>query len=138
MRIDRTTAERLLVTLASTALLMSVHPPAQAHHRPRAYCSESGDICQSVRKVEGTRKLTIVLSSRFFKRYVLCVDKPGPIRVCETFRIKAWEDGTFGSSINLRRHFGSLEKGRYTVNWYRVPRQGPATKQIGKKLGFHI
>ncbi len=136
MRIDRTTAERLLVTLASTALLMSVHPPAQAHHRPSAYCSESGDVCQNVRKVEGVRKLTIVLSSKFFKRYVLCLDKPGPVSVCETFRIKAWDDGTFGSSINFRRRFGGGE-GRYTVSWYRVPKQGPPTEQIGKTLGFH-
>lgn len=126
----------VLTTLA--VLLVAFAPrPAEAHHRPETYCSTSGDLCQSVARSDGPRKFTIILSSRLFKRYVLCLKGPEPPTVCKTFRIKAWDDGTFGSAINFRRHFGSTGEGRYTVGWYRVPKSGPPKDLIGRKLGFH-
>lgn len=131
---------RHLIVLTTLAMLLVAFAPrpAEAHHLPETYCSDSGDICQSVARSEGPRKFTIILGSKLFKRYILCVDGPQPPIVCKTFRIKVWDDGTFGSAINFHRHFASSGEDRYRVSWYRVPKYGPPKDRIGRKLGFQI
>ena len=66
---------RLLMVTTMSACLMAVLPgAAQAHHRPNFYCSESGDLCQSTRRVEGKRKLGLLLPARYFPTFHLGTD----------------------------------------------------------------
>ena len=133
----RTDALKALLVTAVTATLVAFSAPeARAHHLPNMHCSESGDICQTVGRIDGVRKLRIDLAARYFGRYILCLKGPGPVHTCDTFRIEERKDGTFGDSINFRRRFGA-EPGRYVVTWYRYT-PGPPTEQIGRKLGFHV
>lgn len=130
MRIDRTTAERLLVTLASTALLMGVHPPAQAHHRPRTYCSESGDICQRVRKAEGVRKLRIRAMDEYFDVFHLCVySHRKDYEWCAPYELRQNDDGTWGRSEAWFKQWPNMRhRGRFTVSRW------DGDTRIGEKL----
>lgn len=132
--------KQLIATAAMAALLVAVHPvPAEANHRPKASCSDSGDICQSVGKVDGVRKLRIVLAERYFRRFHLCVRNPMGFAYCETFGIRDWGE-TFGRSIAWRKIFGSKGDGAYTVTWHRVRHSGDPRpgRIIGEHLGFHV
>jgi len=122
----------------AASLLVVAAPASEAHHRPNVFCSYSGDICQSVRKHHGVRKLTIVLAEKYFGRYVVCVSKAGRFETCARFKVTERGNGLYGDTIRWRRHFSSWGRGRYVVTWYRVPKAGPPTDQIGRKLGFHV
>ena len=126
---------RRLATIFLLALLVSGLVPltASAHHRPTVYCSRSGDLCQSTRKVDGVRVLRITLAARYFRRYELCVTDPDDDRSCETFRIRK-RGSVFGSSVRWKRHFPRSGPGAYDVRW----RMLPDGQRVGKTLGFHI
>lgn len=131
-------ATRMITVTAMTASLIALHPPAQAQHQPNFYCSESGDLCQSTRKVDGRRKLTILLAEKYFRRYSLCVKDPMEFVTCVDFKIQLLDNGLYGDTVRWRRHFPQHGQGRYVVKWYRVPDYGPPTDRIGEKLGFHV
>ena len=63
----------MAVTVMAAASLIAMRP-AQAHHHPNFRCSE--DICQSARRVDGIRKLGIMLAARYFRVFHLCVTDP--------------------------------------------------------------
>jgi hypothetical protein len=123
----------LVVAVAAVVSLGAVPETAFARHRPTLYCSPSGDVCQSTRKVDGVRVLRITLAARYFRRYELCVTDPADVRVCKEFRIR--ERGhAFGSSVRWNRHFPRGGPGAYDVRWRMVPDH----QRIGRLLGFHV
>lgn len=125
---------RIVVVALSAVVALGVVPDvAVAHHRPTAYCSPSGDVCQSTREVDGVRVLRISLAARYFRRYELCVTDPTDVRVCEEFRIRKRGD-LFGSSVRWKRHFPRRGPGAYDVRWRMVGDH----QRIGRLLGFHV
>lgn len=122
---------RVLLVTAMAASLVALQPPASAHHGPNLYCSKSGDLCQSVRKTDGVRKLRILLAAKYFSTYRLCV-RNSEERVCQRFRIRKRANGTFGSSVRWRRHPAFGGSGAHTVSWW------IGGDRIGRKLGFHV
>ena len=122
---------RKIVMAATTAALMAtIVPAAEAGHRPQEFCSESGDVCQSTKKVNGVRKLTISLAAEYFSRYKLCVKAPDDTTTCKKFKIKDTGPG-YGSSIRWSKHFPDGGEGAYTVTW---KNRG---ERVGARLGFH-
>lgn len=121
---------RRIVLLTLTVSLLALPGLAEAHHRPTSYCSPSGDICQSTRKVDGIRWLRIGLFAKYFNRYKLCVKAPDGSRVCRSFDIRA-QGSTFGSSIRWGRHFPQKGPGPYVVTWW------TGGQRVGHILGFH-
>lgn len=123
----------IMATVAAVALVFSLAPKADAHHLPKTYCSDTGDLCQSVRKVDGVRKLRIVLAGNYFHRFQLCVRDPEGSGVCEYYRIRERRDGSYGRSVAWRDHiWHQRTPGAYTVTW----RLDDGTR-IGRRLGFH-
>ena len=121
------------ICLMTTLVLGFVPMSASAHHRPTVYCSPSGDVCQSTRKVDGVRVLRITLAAKYFRRYELCVTDPADDRTCETFRIRK-QGPVFGSSVRWKRHFPRRGPGAYDVRWRILPDR----QRVGRTLGFHI
>jgi hypothetical protein len=121
-----------LFTVASmmATLLVVAAPVAEAHHRPNFYCGESGDLCQSTRKVENMRKLAILTYAKYFSRYRLCVTGPDGLRSCKTFRMRETPSGFYEGKVKWRRHFPDSGPGTYVVTWR-------ALGQRIEKLGFH-
>ncbi|MFN2390311.1 MAG: hypothetical protein ABR575_12010 [Actinomycetota bacterium] len=115
--------------LAALALLAA--SPATAGHRPNAYCSPSGDVCQSTAKVDGVRKLRITLAAEYFTRYRLCVTGPNDARTCKTFRIEQ-RGPVFGDSVRWSTNFPNEGRGAYDVVWKML-----SGERIGRRLGFH-
>jgi hypothetical protein len=125
--------KRIATISISVMLALGLLPvAAQAHHRPTAYCSPSGDVCQSTQKVDGARVLRITLAAKYFRRYELCVTNPDDERTCEEFRITK-RGSAFGSSVRSKRHFPRSGPGAYDVRWRTLDGQ-----RIGHLLGFHI
>lgn len=125
---------RLMLVTTMAASLVAVTPSAGAHHRPNFYCSESGDLCQSVRKVDGVRRLGITLVAGYFRSFQLCVRDPEGAEVCSYYRIRERSDGTFGRDVRWRDHIWYQRTlGPYTVTW----RLSDGTR-IGRRLGFHV
>ncbi len=98
-------------------VLMAGVVPAAASHRPKSYCSESGDVCASTKKVDGVRKLRISLAAKYFSEYTLCVRGPNDDRTCKKFFIERRDNGTFGDSVRWRGTFPNEGPGAYTVRW---------------------
>lgn len=125
------TGRMIVVTVASAALIAAATPPAEAHHRPNLYCSESGDICQSTRKTDGVRKLSIVMAAKYLDSFKLCVRSA--ITVCERFRVRSLDNALYGRRVNWKRHFPVFtEHSTHTV-WWRA-----GGTRIGRRLGFHV
>ena len=128
-----TTAIRMaLMTTLASVLIALTPPPADAHHRSNLYCSGSGDLCQSARKVDGVRKVGLLLAAKYFRVFHVCVTDPDGFESCVPFRVRNHGDGTFGRDVQWRRHFPPAGPGGYTVRW--VVDGG----RIGKTLGFHV
>lgn len=127
------TLRSLLVTTMA-ASLVAVSAPAGAHHRPNIYCSETGDICQSARKVDGVRKLRILTAGRYFDVFHLCVySQREGYEWCAPYRLRTRADGTFGRSVAWFKQWPSMRgHGTFTVTW-RVD-----GTRIGRRLGFHV
>lgn len=121
---------RIVLAAVATALVAAAAPAARADHRPQEFCSESGDVCQSTKRVNGVRKLTITLAAKYFSRYKLCVKAPDGATTCKRFKIRD-QGSTYRSSVRWRRHFPDAGEGAYTVTW----RSGGS--RIGARLGFH-
>ena len=122
---------RAMVVTTTIALLCVLIPPSGASHRPTRFCSESGDVCLSTRRVEGVRKLSISLAAEYFEKFRLCVKGPGGSRSCKTFTIRDTGPG-FGRSVRWRRHFPNKGPGAYNVTWRQL--NGDL---IGRRMGFH-
>lgn len=123
---------RMLVVLA-VCVATVIPTGASATHRPLTKCSVSGDICQSVAKVDGVRRLRIVLAAEYFTQYRVCVTGPEG-KECHRFRVHEAEFGTFASSVRWSRHFPNQGPGAYTVIW----RSLPGGARVGSVLGFHV
>ena len=121
---------RIVMAAVTAALVATLVPVAQAGHRPSEYCSESGDVCQSTKRVDGVRKLTITLGGKYFSRYKLCVKAPDDSTTCKKFKIKDMGPA-YGSSVRWKKHFPDAGAGAYTVTW-----KNRGTR-IGARLGFH-
>ena len=126
----RTRLTKIVVTVAGVAVLMTAASPATANHRPNSHCSESGDFCQSVKKVDGVRKLRLVLAARYFGRYELCVKAPDDTEKCGEFRIHE-QGAVYVGSVRWLKHFPHKGPGAYTVTWF------VKGDRLGKRLGFH-
>ncbi|MDQ3982988.1 MAG: hypothetical protein M3271_09960 [Actinomycetota bacterium] len=122
---------RNLVVAAVAGAVVFATLPAHANHRPQNYCSESGDVCQSTKRIDGVRKLRITLAAKYFDRYKLCVKAPDDSTTCKRFRIRKQGD-VYGSTVRWRKHFPNEGEGAYTVTW----RNGGS--RIGARLGFHV
>ncbi|MGZ8580901.1 MAG: hypothetical protein ACXWW9_06420 [Actinomycetota bacterium] len=122
----------IAVTLMTASLTLALTvAPASAQHLPSEACSPSGDVCRSVRKVDGVRRLRIFLAAEYFERYRLCVTGPDDTASCHTYRIRDL-GATFGSSIAWRANFPFEGPGAYTVVWRFI-----GGGRIGRALGFH-
>ena len=121
---------KIVLAAVSAALVVGVVPPAHSGHRPSEYCSESGDVCQSTKRVDGVRKLTITLAAKYFNRYRLCVKAPDDSTTCKGFKIRDMGP-VYGSSVRWRKHFPDAGAGAYTVTW----KNNGA--RVGARLGFH-
>ncbi len=122
---------RACAAVAAMTVMVAIIPPAGATHRPEEYCSESGDVCTSTRRVEGVRKFRLTMAERYFERYRLCVKGPDGSRSCERFRVER-QGQLWGDEVRWRRHFPDEGPGAYTVVW----RHGG--ERLGDKLGFHV
>lgn len=123
---------RTFVLTLILGVLTAPIAPGHAHHRPNFYCSESGDVCQSTRKVEGVRKLSLVMAEEYFERYRLCVTGPTRDRSCKRFTVGDAGGDYYGGEVRWRSHFPHQGRGAYTVVW-RVNGD-----RIGRRLGFHV
>ena len=127
-RIVRSVAALLTVL----AVVAGPTVPASADHLPLDACSPSGDVCKSVRRVDGVRRLRIMLAADYFERYRLCVTGPDGSPVCHTYRTRDL-GATFGSSIAWRANFPFEGRGDYKVVWKFI-----GGGRIGRALGFHV
>jgi hypothetical protein len=117
--------------LATMVVLLAVPVTAEASHdKPTTYLSPTGDLFQSVKKVDGVRRLRISLAEKFFEEFKLCVRAPDDTRVCKVFEIQD-HGATPGRSVRWNRQFPNKGLGAYVVIW----RTGG--HQVGKRLGFH-
>lgn len=123
---------RQLIVTTITASLMALTPPVDAHHRPNFYCSKTGDICQSSRKVGDARKLRIRLAAKYFSTFHLCVLDPDGYEICAPFRVRERDSGNFERNVKWRRHFVPGGPGAYRVSWW------VGDDRVGRKLGFHV
>ena len=121
------------IAVMATLVVGLLAPAAFGHHRPMVYCSPSGDVCQSTRKVDGVRVLRITLAAKYFSRYRLCVTDPDDVRTCEEFRIRR-SGSVYGSSVRWKRHFPRSGPGAYDVRWQILP----GRDRVGRLLGFHV
>lgn len=126
------TMRMVMVTAMSAVLLATMPPGAEAHHRPNSYCSESGDICQSTRKHDGVRTLSLVMREEYFQSFRLCVIGPAGQRDCKRFPVGDAGGEAYGHDIVWREQFPHRGAGAYVAVWRAY---GTRT---GKKLGFHV
>lgn len=118
----------IAIVLSATSAFV---PNANADHKPKSFCSESGDVCQSVKKRNGQRRLTIGLGAKYFNRYRLCVQAPDGSKECIQRRITD-QGAQYGDSVNWSNHFSDEGAGDYKVIW----RQ--SGDRLGAVLGFHV
>lgn len=123
---------RSIVTLLAVLVVAAGSAPASADHLPLDACSPSGDVCKSVRRVDGVRRLRIMLAADYFERFRLCVTGPDASPTCHTYRIRDL-GATFGSSIAWRANFPFEGRGDYKVVWKFI-----GGGWIGRALGFHV
>ena len=124
---------KIVVAWVAATLVVVVVPRAKAHHLPKRWCSDSGDICQSVAKVDGERRLTIKTAARYFDEFYLCVRDPEGAKSCEQRRLRLRDDGTYRRSVAWRDHiWHQTTEGAYVVTWRTLD-----GTRIGRKLGFH-
>lgn len=121
---------RLIVLTIVLGVVMPVSA-AQADHKPKSYCSESGDVCLTSRRVNGVVRLNIGLAAEYFSRYKLCVIAPDGSRDCIKRPIKD-QGQSYGDSVKWARYFPDKGEGAYKAIW----RQGG--NRLGKVLGFHV
>lgn len=125
-------ARMTIVTVIASSLLAFVPaPPAEAHHREKACCSE--DICQTVFKIDGVRKFRLLMASRYFSSYDLCATHEGE-EVCERRNTIRRKSGLYGDAVKYRDTLFPKDKGKYVITWRSIE----TGERFGKKLGFHV
>jgi hypothetical protein len=122
---------RRIALLVAALTVVAFVPSAKADHKPKSYCSESGDVCISSRRVNGVVRLNIGLAAKYFNRYRLCVVAPDESRDCIKRRITD-QGSSYGDSVKWAKHFPDKGEGAYKAIW----RQGG--NRLGKVLGFHV
>ncbi len=122
---------RKLIALVTVLGILMPVSTAHADHKPKSYCSESGDVCLTSRRVSGVVRLNIGLAAKYFSRYRLCVIAPDDSRDCIKRRITD-QGRSYGDSVKWARYFPDKGEGAYKVIW----RQGG--NRLGKVLGFHV
>lgn len=129
---SRRIVRSVVALLATLAVVAGPAGPAAADHLPLDACSPSGDVCKSVRRVDGVRRLRIMLAADYFERFRLCVTGPSGSPTCHTYRIRDL-GATFGSSIAWRANFPFEGRGDYKVVWKFI-----GGGLVGRALGFHV
>jgi hypothetical protein len=109
------TKTRIITSLAVAASAAAILP-ATASARS-SYCSPSGDVCYGVVKGSSPIKLQIILQAKYFSRYKLCIRGPNNIRECRRFKIRKLKHGTYGSTVNVAKHFNFQGKGTYRARY---------------------
>jgi hypothetical protein len=111
-------------SLVVVALLVGLLPTgwsATAREFPDTRCDRSGDGCISVKRIDGVRKLRIVMLFRYVPRHEVCVRKVEPQRgdrTCHTYRARRLFGGGFGSSVAWREHYPFEGRGIYRASWW--------------------
>jgi hypothetical protein len=90
---------------------------AGATHFPHTRCDISGDSCVSVRRINGVRRLRLLLLFRYFPKHEVCVKGPEGDRTCHTYRTRRLFGGGWGSTIAWREHYPFEGRGVYRVVW---------------------
>lgn len=121
---------KALVALVAAAVV-AVALPASADHRPNTYCSESGDICLSTKKIDGVRKFRLGMAAKYFDSYKLCVIGPNGEKTCHNYEVQKIEGGVYGDVVRWKGNFPNEGSGAYDVVW----KQGGS--RLGDRLGFH-
>ena len=123
---------RVLPLVLIAGLFVFSAGAARANHRPKEYCSESGDVCVSVNKKQEDFKFRLGMAAKYFDHYKLCVKAPEGEKECKTFKVKKMEGGVYGGIVSWVKNYTPGGNGAYTVIW----KQGGNV--LGKKLGFHV
>ena len=120
---------RLVVGVVTVGLLCAAGPALGSHASSR-YCSESGDLCQSTRKIDGIRKLAVTTTDGSLATYGLCVTTPTGRTDCKRFEMEPSGDD-YADSVRWHRHFPADGPGHYKVAW-----KIDDCRVIGEELGF--
>lgn len=121
-----------LVVLVLVAGLTPIAPFAEAGHAPSEYCSETGDVCASARRVDGRRVLKIRTAARYFRTYEACVTAPDGSRACREGRMRDRNgDDVWTGRMDWANRFPNEGPGAYSVRWRSTGFRSP-------RLGFHV
>ena len=119
------------VAVLAAAMLATTALPASADHKPRKYCSESGDTCFGTVVDDGVRKFRLV-SFHDFGSFKICVTSPHGDRDCRSFAVAdSNDDGIYTKTVRWARKFPDHGPGAYTF----VLRDGG--HRASRVLGFH-
>ena len=119
--------KRLLALGCALALLTAL--PASASARS-GYCSPTGDVCYSAKKLRGGDALLRFGTFSFRGRIEICVTAPDRSRRCKTFRLRLDRAGIYAVRVRWSRHFPKRGRGVYRVRF----RRGGAN--LGPRVGF--
>ena len=122
---------KALVLALSVGALSLIPATSQAGHAPNSYCSESGDVCASARKIDGKRLLKIATAAEYFETYKVCVTAPDDSKVCRRGTMRDGDgDGIFVGKMSWAKRFPNKGPGAYSVRW-------TADGFRTDRLGFH-
>ena len=122
---------RLSIVVVLAAVLL-IPMSARANHAPKSFCSESGDVCEEVRKKPDDFRFRLSLGAKYFNRYNLCVTAPDGNRECKRFKVRQMNNGIYGGNVSWVKNYTPAGTGAYTVVW----KQNGS--RLGDKLGFHV
>jgi hypothetical protein len=110
--------KRLTVIALAVVVSATVLPAgsAVADHSPHTRCDPSGDVCVSVKKIDGVRRLRLAMLFKYFPKHEVCVKGPEGERTCHTYRTRRIQ-GLWGSSIDWRTNYPFQGRGIYRVVW---------------------
>lgn len=80
------------------------------------YCSSTGDVCYSARRVDGVVRLRLDTFS-FTGPVRVCVTPPRGARACRSFRLFRRAGGLRGMNARWSAHFPNQGAGRYRVRF---------------------
>jgi hypothetical protein len=101
------------VAVAAMVMAAVIALPANADHRPRTYCSETGDTCFETFVADGARKFRLV-SFHDYGTFGICVVSPHGDRDCRQFKVRDPNgDGIYTKTVRWRRHFPYHGEGAY-------------------------
>jgi hypothetical protein len=119
-----------VIAAACAALVLAVHPAAQAHRLPNQWCPKRSRYCLDVQKQNGHRFLSMFRDGKGPLRFHLCITAPDGSRACRHFRI--YEGlGSYSNGWVWREHFPDKGPGPYRVAWHTLEGE-----RIGPVLGF--